>query len=477
MTDNNKYDVIIIGAGPTGIYAAYEFTLKAPQYKILLIDKGNDIYHRRCPILEEKLQFCPQNKNDPEHAECYPACSITSGFGGAGAYSDGKFNITTEFGGWLSDYIPSSKLIELIDYVDKINIKHGATKEITDPTTEAVRLIEKRVYGAGLKLLRANVRHLGTEENLEILKSIYEYLKTKIDMLFRTEAEDLIIDENDSMKKVKGVKLKNGDIYYSDKIIIGPGRDGSKWISQVLKKYGVNLHSNQVDIGVRVETSDVIMREINENLYEGKFLFNTSVGTQVRTFCSNPSGHVVVENHSGVMAANGHSFKDPALGSNNTNFALLVSHKFTEPFNKPNEYAIEICKRANDLSNGGVIVQKFGDIIRGRRSTQKRIDESFIEPTLKEAVPGDLGLVLPYNTMKSLIEMIYALDKVTPGIASEHTLFYGVEAKFYSARPELNKNLETNIKGLYCGGDGAGITRGLAQAGASGVIIARAVIN
>ena len=219
------------------------------------------------------------------------------------------------------------------------------------------------------------------------------------------------------------------------------------------------------------------MREINENLYEGKFLFNSSVGTQVRTFCSNPSGHVVIENHSGVMAANGHSFSDKALGSQNTNFALLVSHKFSEPFNKPNEYAIEICKRANDLSNGSVIVQKFGDIVKGRRSTEKRIKEGFISPTLKEAIPGDLGLVLPYNTMKSLIEMIHALDKVTPGIASEHTLFYGVEAKFYSARPIISKTLETEIKGLYCGGDGAGITRGLAQAGAAGILISRSIIN
>ena len=244
----------------------------------------------------------------------------------------------------------------------------------------------------------------------------------------------------------------------------------------MLFRSGLSLYNNQVDIGVRVETSDIIMREINENLYEGKFLFNTSVGTQVRTFCSNPSGHVVIENHSGVIAANGHSFSDKALGSQNTNFALLVSHKFSEPFNKPNEYAIEICKRANDLSNGSVIIQKFGDIERGRRSTEKRIKEGFVAPTLKEAIPGDLGLVLPYNTMKSIIEMIYALDKVTPGIASEHTLFYGVEAKFYSARPKLSNTLETEIKGLYCGGDGAGITRGLAQAGAAGVLISRSII-
>jgi uncharacterized FAD-dependent dehydrogenase len=236
------------------------------------------------------------------------------------------------------------------------------------------------------------------------------------------------------------------------------------------------MRNNQVDVGVRVETSDVVMYDINKHLYEGKFIFNSSVGTIVGTFCSNPSGHVVVENHSGIMSANGHAFRDPTLGSDNTNFALLVSHKFTEPFNKPNEYAREICKRANDLSGGGVMIQRFGDIIRGRRSTYKRISEGFINPTLQEAVPGDLGLVLPYNTMKSLIEMVNALDRITPGMSSEHTLFYGVEAKFYSARPELSDSLETKVKGLYCGGDGAGITRGLAQAGASGVWIARNIL-
>lgn len=296
-------------------------------------------------------------------------------------------------------------------------------------------------------------------------------------MMFKTEVEDIMTVKEETGHKVTGVVLKNGEEFHSDHVVIGPGRDGSAWLTNILKKRRLKMYNNQVDVGVRVETSDVVMREINEHLYEGKFIFNTSVGTRVRTFCSNPSGHVVVENHSGVMAANGHSYKDPALGSPNTNFALLVSHTFTEPFDKPNEYAREICKRANDLSNGGVIVQKYGDILRGRRSTVSRIKEGFLEPTLKEAVPGDLGLVLPYNTMKSLIEMVEALDKVTPGIASEHTLFYGVEAKFYSARPKLTEEFETEIKGLFCGGDGAGITRGLAQAGAAGVWMARNVVK
>jgi uncharacterized FAD-dependent dehydrogenase len=472
-----SYDVIVVGAGPAGIFACYELSLKAPHLRVALIDKGHDIHHRRCPILEERIKLCPPPAGKKEFAGCLPACSITGGFGGAGAYSDGKFNITTEFGGWLTDYLPPSQVLDLIRYVDELNLRHGATTSITDPTTEKVREIEQRAYSAGLKLLRAQVRHLGTEQNLEILKSIYAYLEGKVEMRFKTEVDDIVAEKEGGRLRVKGITLKSGETMYADYVVIAPGRDGSAWLTQLLKKRRVRMVNNQVDIGVRVETSDVVMREINEHLYEGKFIFNTSVGTRVRTFCSNPSGHVVVENHSGVMAANGHSYKDPALGSSNTNFALLVSHTFTEPFDKPNEYAREICKRANDLSGGGVIVQKYGDIRRGRRSTETRIREGFLEPTLKEAVPGDLGLVLPYNTMKSLIEMIEALDKVTPGIASEHTLFYGVEAKFYSARPKLSTELETDIEGLFCGGDGAGITRGLAQAGAAGVWIARSLLK
>ncbi|GGG04849.1 NAD(P)/FAD-dependent oxidoreductase [Paenibacillus aceti] len=473
----SKYDVIVVGAGPAGIFACYELTRKVPDWKVLLVDKGNDIYRRRCPILEEKIKLCPPAAGRKEFAGCLPACSITAGFGGAGAYSDGKFNITTEFGGWLTDYLPPSKVLELIKYVDQINLEHGATTEITDPTTEAIKRIEQRGYAAGLKLLRAQVRHLGTEQNLEIMKSIYEYLQPRVDMLFKAEVEDIITEQRDGQQQVQGIVMKSGEIHEAEFVMLAPGRDGSVWLSDILKKRRLKMTNNQVDIGVRVETSDIVMREINENLYEGKFIFNTSVGTRVRTFCSNPSGHVVVENHTGVMAANGHAYKDPVLGSANTNFALLVSHKFTEPFDKPNEYAREICQRANDLSNGGVIVQKYGDILRGRRSTAVRISEGFLEPTLKEAVPGDLGLVLPYITMKSLIEMIESLDKVTPGIASEHTLFYGVEAKFYSARPKLSASLESEISGLFCGGDGAGITRGLAQAGAAGVWIARGMME
>ena len=472
----SQFDVIIVGAGPAGIYAAYEFLRKSPQLKVLLLDKGRDIYSRRCPILENKISLCPQSEGRQGNAGCLPACSITAGFGGAGAYSDGKFNITTEFGGWLSEYISKREVFGLIKYVDDINLLYGATEEITEPTTDKVRDIERVGFGAGLKLLRAQVRHLGTEQNLNILKAIFDHLKERVEMRFTQSVEDIVVENKNGEKTIKGIVMANGEVINADKVIIVPGRDGSEWLENIITNQGLSMSCNKVDIGVRVETSDIVMREINENLYEGKFIFKTSVGTTVRTFCSNPSGHVVVENHSGVMAANGHSFRDPKLGSQNTNFALLVSHGFTEPFDKPTQYAKEICKRANDLSGGGVIIQTYGDILNSRRSTPKRISEGFLEPTLKEAVPGDLSLVLPYKTMLSLIEMVTALDHVTPGIATAHTLFYGVEAKFYSSRPKLSRDLETDIKGLYCGGDGAGVTRGLAQAGAAGVLMARAIL-
>ena len=465
-----KYDCIIVGAGPAGIFCAYEFMVKNPEYKILLVDKGNDIYSRRCPVNEHKLAKCPVNKDGV--SGCSPACSITNGFGGAGAFSDGKFNITTEYGGWLTDYLEDDKVLELIKYVDSINLKFGATKEITNPNTEKVREIERRALAVGLKLLRSQVRHLGTENNLEIMRKIYEHLKPLIEMRFRCEVDDVLVKDD----KVCGIKLLNGEELEADNVFLSVGRDGSAWLERICKKNNINLKNNQVDIGVRVETNDVIMEEINKNLYEGKFIYRTSVGTVVRTFCSNPSGYVVVENHSGTMLANGHAYADSKLGSNNTNFALLVSHQFSDPFNLPNEYAHQVSRLANELSCGSIIVQRYGDFIRGRRSTPKRISEGFVKPSLKEAVPGDLGLVLPYNTMKSIVEMIEALDHVTPGIANEHTLFYGVEAKFYSARPEITNEFETKVKGLYVGGDGAGLTRGLAQAGANGVYVAR-IIN
>ena len=464
-----KYDVVIVGAGPAGIYCAYELIEKNPNLNVLLIEKGYDIFNRRCPVLEHKIAKCPIVRGV---SGCQPACSITDGFGGAGAYSDGKFNITSEFGGWMTDYLDNDVVEKLINYVDEINLKFGATTQITDPNTPEVLAIEKRAIAVGLKLLRAKVRHLGTEQNLEILKKIYRHLEDKITMIFKTKVTEVIIEDN----TIKGVRTQN-DEYLADKVVLAVGRDGAKWLSDVCTSNGIKMTNNQVDVGVRVETNDIIMEEINRTLYEGKFVYKSSVGTTVRTFCSNPSGHVVVENHSGIMLANGHAYHDPSLGSKNTNFALLVSHKFSDPFDKPNEYAYEVSRLANQLSMGSVIIQKYGDIKKGRRSSAKRISEGFVNPTLKEAVPGDLGLVLPYNTMISIVEMIEALDHVTPGIASDHTLFYGVEAKFYSARPEVNDKFETKINGLYVAGDGAGLTRGLAQAEANGVWVARDIIK
>lgn len=463
-----KYDVIIVGAGPSGYMCAYELAKLRSDLKILLLDRGKNIYERRCPVLEHKLDKCPVNQKG--YRECYPACSITSGFGGAGAYSDGKFNITTEFGGWLTDYISPDELINLINYVDNINLSFGATEVLTDPDTPKVREIERRAMSVGVKLLRSKVRHLGTEENLKILGRIYESLKDKIEMRFSTLVKDIVVEN----KKIKGVILNNGETLEAEYVVLGVGREGSKWLSEIFDEHQIPMSANQVDIGVRVECPNLVMEEINNNLYEGKFLYKTSVGSTVRTFCSNPGGHVVMENYEGVVNVNGHSYSDSSLSSPNTNFALLVSHKFSEPFKKPNEYALKVSKLANQLACGSVIVQKYGDIKLGRRSTVKRIEEGFVRPTLKEAVPGDLALALPYKTMRSIIEMIEVLDHITPGIATEHTLLYGVEAKYYSAHPEITKELEVvGLDKLFVAGDGAGLTRGLAQASACGIYIAR----
>ncbi|MDR2867193.1 MAG: hypothetical protein LBV55_00820 [Acholeplasmatales bacterium] len=445
------YDLIIVGSGPSGIFCAYEFSKVNPEKKILLIDKGADIYERANAPFKKR--------------------SITTGFGGSGAFSDGKFNITSEFGGWLTEYLSVEQTLELIKYVDAINLAHGATKEITDPNTSKVHEIEKKAIGYGLKLLKAQVRHLGTEENLKILINIYEDLKPKITMLFHTEVADIMVKD----QHIEGICLKNGQKYLAKNVYLSVGREGAAWLNETLLKHQIEFTNNQVDIGVRVETNNIIMDDINENLYEGKFIFKTSVGTMVRTFCSNPSGHVVIEDYDQLKLVNGHSFNSKKLGSLNTNFALLVSHRFEHPYSNPNGYGATIGKIANELSLGGVLVQRYGDLKKGQRTTPKRLKEGFVQPTLNEAVPGDLGLVLPYNTMKSIIEMIEALDHITPGIASEHTLLYGVETKFYSARPSVDEHCQTQIKGLYVGGDGAGLTRGLAQAAANGVHVARSI--
>ena len=333
-----KYDVIIVGAGPSGYMCAYELANKRNDLKILLIDRGRTIYERKCPVLEHKLQRCPVNPSKGTQG-CFPACSITCGFGGAGAYSDGKFNITTEFGGWLTEYMSPEELMDLINYVDEVNLSFGATKTITDPETPKVREIEHRAMSVGVKLLHSKVRHLGTEENLKILKRIFESMQDKIDTIFGKKVVDILLDENG----VKGVKMEDGTEIESKYVMLGVGREGSKWLNELFDKYHVEMSQTQVDIGVRVECPNMVMEEINKNLYEGKFVYKTSVGSTVRTFCSNPGGHVVMENYEGVINVNGHSYSDSKLLSNNTNFALLVTHRFEEPFKKPNEYALKVC--------------------------------------------------------------------------------------------------------------------------------------
>lgn len=460
-----NFDVVIVGAGPCGYMAAYKLISEDPKLRILMIDQGEDIFDR--PVPGVKKEGCLKKKIDKY--------DITRGFGGAGAFSDGKFNVTTQFGGWLGDYIGDGDVLNLIKYCDDVNLKFGATTEITNPYTEQVRMIEQRAIGAGLMLLRASVRHLGTDGNYHILTEIRNYLGGKgIQFRFSTKVIDIKIEG----ETIKGVVLENGEEIESKYVVMGVGREGANSLSQMLRLHGVRTLNNRVDIGVRVETSNIVMQDINKNLYEGKFLFHTTQGTIVRTFCSNPSGHVVMESEDGVILANGHSFANPKLGSNNTNFALLVSHEFSEPFKDPNQFAKDVASLANRLACGKVILQRFGDLKNGRRSTPKRIKEGFVTPTLKDAIPGDLSLCMPYKTLRSIIEMIEALNYVTPGIANEHTLLYGVEAKFYSDRPEVTNELETkNIKNLFCGGDGAGITRGLAQAGASGVYIADNILR
>ncbi|OEG00002.1 FAD-dependent oxidoreductase [Vulcanibacillus modesticaldus] len=514
MGYHNYYDVIIVGAGPAGIYASYELTKINPNIRLLLIDKGQDIYRRSCPIHKGFLTECPTTKKF-EYQGCYPTCALTGGWGGSGAFSDGKFNITTDFGGWMNEYLDRSELLSLIEYVDEINLYFGATqethgsleisesikkleREIDDlefrieenqslELKKSLKELKKRLFSltkiheieqkatsAGMKLLKAKVRHLGTEENLKILTKIYEYLKDKLEIRHRTKVKDIIIED----KHIKGVILENDEHLFADFVYIAPGRDGSEWLANILKKQNLKLTNNQVDIGVRVEVSNTVMTDINEHLYEAKLIYNTpTYSNTVRTFCANPSGRVVIENHSGIMTVNGHAYKNDREKQFNTNLALLVSHHFTEPFDEPIQYAKYISKLANMLSNGNVIIQRYGDLKKGRRSTEKRIKKGFVEPTLKTAVPGDLALVLPHRTITSIIEMIEALDKVSPGFASEHTLLYGVEAKFYSARPKLSNTFETEIKGLYVGGDGAGITRGLSQASACGVVVARDILQ
>lgn len=452
------YDVAIIGGGPAAIFAAYEFSLKYPGLKVAIFEEGHDIDRRSCPLAEKKVNHC---------LRCVP-CDIMRGFGGAGAFSDGKFNFTTEFGGWLNEYIPKEEVIELIDYVDEINLQHGAPGEYF--STKNCR-IGVAALAHDLHLLNAKVRHLGTENNLLIMEEIRRYLEEKATIRCNTHVEEIVRAADGLFSlPLRG----NADKITCRYLVAAPGRAGAEWFSEQCKKMGLSLLNNQVDVGVRVEVPAEVFKEITDEVYEAKLVYRTKqYGDLVRTFCMNPYGYVVAENTDGIVTVNGHSYRDPALHSKNTNFALLVSNKFTEPFNEPLKYGKRIASFSNMLG-GGVLLQRFGDLVKGRRTNEKRLKKSFTRPTL-EATPGDLSLVLPKRHLDNIIEMIYALNKVAPGMTNDDTLLYGVEVKFYSARLEIDSNLETKIPNLFAVGDGAGITRGLSQASASGVYVARRI--
>ncbi len=456
-----KYDIAIIGCGISGIFAGYELSKEDPSLRIVMFDQGNDIYHRDCPAIKLKNRDC---------IKC-ETCSIMRGFGGAGAFSDGKFNLTTEFGGWLNDYIPDEEVMELLYYVDRVYMAFGATTEKHSAYTKEAAEIEKKALENDLHLLKAEVKHLGTENNLNILKRLYDHLKKNVDIFCNTEVKRII-----PVDPCYRLDLGNEKYVECDYLIVAPGRSGAEWFSHQCKMLGLKLINNQVDIGVRVELPAKVFEHITNVVYESKLLYRTKqYGDIVRTFCMNPYGYVVSENVDGIITVNGHSYTDPKLRSNNTNFALLVSNRFTQPFNEPYKYGKSIASLSNMLG-GGVLVQRFGDLIRGVRTNEHRLSQSFTKPTLK-ATPGDLSLVLTKRHLDNIIEMIYALDKIAPGTANYDTLLYGVEVKFYSARLELTSELETKLKNMFAIGDGAGITRGLSQAGASGVHVARKILE
>ncbi len=449
-----NYDVIIIGAGPGGIFSAYELTRLRPELKVAVFEAGHALNKRRCPIDGEKIKTCIGCKS----------CSIMSGFGGAGAFSDGKYNITNDFGGTLYEYIGKKKALELMHYVDEINMSHGG--EGTKLYSTAGTKFKKICMENDLHLLNASVRHLGTDINYVVLENLYEELKTKAEFFFDTPVTSVECVED-------GYRIHCGEqVYTCKECIISVGRSGSKWMEQICKDLDITTNSNRVDIGVRVELPAEIFSHLTDELYESKIVYRTQqYGDRVRTFCMNPKGAVVNENTNGIVTVNGHSYEDPAKQTENTNFALLVAKHFSEPFKDSNGYGESIARLSNMLG-GGVIVQRFGDLIRGRRSTQNRIDESFTTPTLN-ATPGDLSLVLPKRLLDGIIEMIYALDKIAPGTANDDTLLYGVEVKFYNMEVEVNEKLETKYDGLYIIGDGSGITHSLSHASASGIFVAR----
>ena len=453
-----NYDVLIIGAGPGGIFSAFELYKLNPNLKIGVFEAGHELAKRRCPIDGKKIKSCINCKS----------CSIMSGFGGAGAFSDGKYNITNDFGGTLYKYIGRGEALELMHYVDEINMAYGG--EGTKLYSTGGTKFKKICIQNNLHLLDASVRHLGTDINYVVLENIYNFLKEKVEFFFDTPVNKVNVIDG-------GYEVVTANVVYTcQKCIISVGRSGSKWMETVCNDLDIPTNSNRVDIGVRVELPANVFSHLTDELYESKILYRTEkYGDLVRTFCMNPKGAVVTENTNGIITVNGHSYEDPAKQTENTNFALLVAKHFSEPFKDSNGYGESIARLSNMLG-GGVMVQRFGDLIRGRRSTEHRMTDNFLVPTLN-ATPGDLSLVLPKRILDGIIEMIYALDKVAPGTANDDTLLYGVEVKFYNMEVQVDENLQTKYDGLYIIGDGSGITHSLSHASASGVHVARHIVG
>lgn len=461
----NKYDVIMIGAGPSAIFCAYELMQKRPETKILMIEKGRRIEQRKCPKRDTKV--C---------VGCQP-CSITTGFAGAGAFSDGKLSLSPDVGGDLPEILGYERTTELLRESDQIYLQFGADTKVYGINEEdEIAKIRKKAIQANLKLIECPIRHLGTEEGYKIYARLQKHLLERgVEMRFLTMVKDILIEDG----KVKGVITDQDETFFADEIIAAVGREGSEWLSDICRTYGIETQVGTVDVGVRVEVRDEIMEELNQSLYEAKLVYYTpTFDDKVRVFCTNPSGEVATEYYeNGLAVVNGHAYKAKDHKTSNTNFALLVSKNFTKPFKEPIQYGKHIAQLSNMLCDGKILVQRFGDFIRGRRTTEERLVRNNITPTLKDAVPGDLSLVFPYRIMKDIEEMIYALDEVTPGMASDETLLYGVEVKFYSNKILVDKNFETNIQGLHAIGDGASVTRGLQQASANGLSVARSLLK